>query len=133
MIDPCPMADPAPHDDLALGAPPTPSASVTSQPRSEPNDETLDRSVIAAFRDPRATGPDFAVILIDQFLEEASSHMEILKDAVGRLDAPALKTAAHTLKGTSMTIGARHLAELSGQMERGAARTPLNRTRGSTA
>jgi DNA-binding NarL/FixJ family response regulator len=80
--------------------------------------ETLDRSVMAAFRQAdTGGGPDFTLTLIDQFVQEAAAQVETLGDAARRSDAPALKAIAHSLKGSSMTMGARRLAALCGQLE----------------
>ena len=55
--------------------------------------------------------------LIDQYLEEATSQMAALKDAVERRDAPALRLATHGLKGTSGTVGANGMAAICGELE----------------
>ena len=87
----------------------------TSDPTSE---ETLDRSVIGQFRQADTAGlPDFALALIDQFVEEAESQIVLLIDAGQRGDARALKTVAHCLRGSSMTMGAKRLGALCARME----------------
>ena len=48
--------------------------------------------------------------------------METLRDATRRSDAPALKAIAHSLKGSSMTMGAKRLAALCSRAEEGAGR-----------
>jgi CheY-like chemotaxis protein/HPt (histidine-containing phosphotransfer) domain-containing protein len=89
----------------------------TALPRPD-TDETLDRGMIAAFRQADAAGgADFTLTLIDQFLREAASQVETLRDAVRRSDAAALKATAHSLKGSSMTMGAKKLAALCGRAE----------------
>ena len=91
----------------------------TSQPTS---DGTLDRSVIGQFREADTAGlPDFALALIEQFVEEAESQVELLRDAGQRGDAQAIKSAAHSLKGSSLTMGATRLGALCGRMETDAA------------
>jgi CheY-like chemotaxis protein len=81
-------------------------------------DETLDRRVIAQFREGNAPGaPDFSLMLIDEFIKEAASQLALLGDARQRQDVRALKAIAHSLKGSSMTMGARRLATLCTQME----------------
>jgi CheY-like chemotaxis protein/HPt (histidine-containing phosphotransfer) domain-containing protein len=93
-----------------------------SLPRTDTG-ETLDLSMIAAFRQADAAGGgDFTLTLIDQFLREATSQVETLRDAVRRSDAPALKATAHSLKGSSMTMGAKRLAALCGRAEDDAGR-----------
>jgi DNA-binding response OmpR family regulator len=77
--------------------------------------QTLDRAAIAEFRSIGA--PDFTRSLIDQFIKEAESQVETLKDARQRLDVPVVKATAHSLKGSSMTMGARKLALLCTELE----------------
>jgi len=104
-------------------------STVTSAPATVPSgqhsDETLDRGVIAQFRQETTDGvPAFMLALIDQFIEEAATQVEALRDAGQRLDVAALKAGAHSLKGSSMTMGAKRLAALCLQMEDHAARHP---------
>jgi DNA-binding response OmpR family regulator len=88
-------------------------------------DVTLDRRVIAQFREIDTPGaPDFSLMLIDEFIKEAASQLELLRDARQRQDMRALKATAHSLKGSSMTMGARRLATLCTQMETHADRHP---------
>ncbi len=56
-------------------------------------------------------------MLIDEYIKEAASQLELLGDARQRQDVRALKAIAHSLKGSSMTMGARRLATLCTQME----------------
>ena len=94
-------------------------ATKTSEPTS---DETLDRSVIGQFREAD-TGPlpDFALVLIEQFVQEAESQVVILRSAGQGGDAHAMKSAAHCLKGSSLTMGATRLGALCARMETHAA------------
>ena len=80
------------------------------------SNETLDRSVLSAFG-----APDFTRTLVDQFITEATSHLDTIREARKRRDGSALKTAAHNLKGSSMTMGARRLGALCAQVEAQAA------------
>jgi CheY-like chemotaxis protein/HPt (histidine-containing phosphotransfer) domain-containing protein len=83
--------------------------------RSTIGRDTLDPAVIATFLD--AGAPDFTRRLIEQFLAEAALRVRTLLDAAGRADAAAMKAVAHSLKGSSMIIGASRLAALCGQVE----------------
>ena len=86
---------------------------------------TLDRSVLAAFHQADAPGSfDFTRMLIDQFLRDAAAQVEMLKDAARRSDAPRLQATAHSLRGSSMTMGARRLGGLCAQVEGHAAGKP---------
>jgi CheY-like chemotaxis protein/HPt (histidine-containing phosphotransfer) domain-containing protein len=102
-------------------------ATATPAPAAAPSerhpDETLDRSVIAQFRQGTTDGvPEFMLGLIDQFIEEAASQVELLRDAGQRRDVAALRATAHSLKGSSMTMGAKRLAAICSQMEDHASR-----------
>jgi CheY-like chemotaxis protein/HPt (histidine-containing phosphotransfer) domain-containing protein len=98
------------------------SATATLQPGTA---ATLDRSVLAAFHQADAPGSfDFTRMLIDQFLRDAAAQVEMLKDAARRSDAPRLQATAHSLRGSSMTMGARRLGGLCAQVEGHAAGKP---------
>ena len=103
-------------------------ATAASAPAAAPlerhPDETLDRDVLAQFRGTTDGVPEFMLGLIDQFIEEAASQVELLRDAGQRLDLGALKATAHSLKGSSMTMGAKKLAAICSQMEDHATRHP---------
>ena len=90
--------------------------------RSAGGSGTLDLSVIDRFRD--AGAPDFTRRLIDQFIREACTRVGTLKEAAGRADAHALNATAHSLKGSSMIMGAARLAALCAQVEDQVAMTP---------
>ena len=77
--------------------------------------DTLDLTVIDGFR--AAGAPDFTRRLIDQFIHEASARVAMLNEAAGRADAHALNAVAHSLKGSSMIMGASKLAALCAQIE----------------
>ena len=95
------------------------SATKTSAPTS---DQTLDRSVIGQFREAD-TGPlpDFALVLIEQFIQEAESQVESLRNAGQGGDAHAMRSAAHCLRGSSLAMGATRLGALCARMETHAA------------
>ena len=127
-----------PKDDLiacirrhaVAGAPGRANAEPASTDRAKASlqpgaGETLDRSILAGFRQDDAPDPsDFMRMLIDQFLVEAASQVEMLKEAAGRSDARGLQATAHSLKGSSMTIGAKRLGGLCAQVEGNAAGKP---------
>ena len=89
---------------------------------------TLDRRVIAEFcRGDGAPLPDFVVALIGQFIEEAGQQVEELREAGQRLDARAVRAIAHSLRGSSGTVGARRLSALCAELEQGAAQAGFSR------
>jgi DNA-binding response OmpR family regulator len=118
----------APSESTATSPPATAPSERNSNetaPSERPSDETLDRRVIDQYRGGTTDGvPAFMLALIDQFIQEAATQVELLRDAGQRLDVAALKAGAHSLKGSSMTMGAKRLAALCSQMEDHAARHP---------
>jgi DNA-binding NarL/FixJ family response regulator len=104
------------------GAAASPDMPPVSPGSNDDANQTLDRSAIADLRSLGA--PDFARSLIDQFIKEAESQVATLRDAQKRLDAPVVMATAHSLKGSSMTMGARKLASLCTRLEEGTVRDP---------
>jgi two-component system sensor histidine kinase/response regulator len=82
-------------------------------------DSAIDASVFDDFRDAEAGGgaSDFVVMIIGQYLSDATSLMVELKAAVEERDAPALKRTAHSLRGASATVGAHRMAALCQELE----------------
>jgi HPt (histidine-containing phosphotransfer) domain-containing protein len=94
---------------------------------SDQTAETLDRSVIASFREGDPDGAaGIVAILIDQFLIEATTQTERLREAGRHQQAATLTAAAHSLKGSALTMGARRLGSLCGAIEAGAAGRPCS-------
>jgi len=61
--------------------------------------------------------PEFVITVIDQFLLDLPRHHEGIKQAVERQDSEALVKTAHACKGSSRSIGATLLAEISYALE----------------
>jgi two-component system, sensor histidine kinase and response regulator len=57
----------------------------------------------------RETDFDFVVELIDIYLQETPIQIETMKKAVSSQDHHALNISAHTLKGSSLNLGAQQL------------------------
>jgi HPt (histidine-containing phosphotransfer) domain-containing protein len=95
--------------------------------RAEQSEATIDREVLAVIRmmGPDDT-PDFVTMLIDQFLQETSSEVGVLREAACRQDSNVLRAAAHRLKGSSLTMGAKRLAGLCRQLEENLERSADN-------
>jgi len=79
----------------------------------------LDFSVLDALRADRDDDEaDFVNELIDLFLEELTSRLADLRNAVACSDIEAAGRAAHTLKGSAGNVGAMVLMEIAGQIEK---------------
>ena len=72
------------------------------------------------------TGPEFAIELVDTFLEEAPGMMAELRAAFANGDNERFQRAAHSLKSNANTFGAVGLADLARNLElRGLDTDPL--------
>jgi HPt (histidine-containing phosphotransfer) domain-containing protein len=79
----------------------------------------VDLGVLAAFEEIQAEGePDLVVELIDLYLEDAPRKLASMREAEAGADAPALRRAAHSLKGSSSSLGAFGAAALCRELER---------------
>jgi len=101
-----------------------PPAEVPAAASSEQAEQTLDPAVMSAFREAGPAGSaDFTLMLIDQFLQEADAKVEALREAGRSQDGVAVKATAHSLKGSSLIMGAKRLASLCTRLEEGLADT----------
>jgi CheY-like chemotaxis protein/HPt (histidine-containing phosphotransfer) domain-containing protein len=80
-------------------------------------EQTLDREVIALFCDRDGGLSTFARALIVQFIRDAESQVATIRDAVRTQNGEVLRTNAHSLKGSSLTVGAKRLGGLCRQLE----------------
>jgi len=91
---------------------------VTGPSATDPGGMTLDADAIDAFRRASPDGSaDFLIGLIDLYLAEAAVQIATIADAAGRRDLGRVKRTAHSLKGSSLVMGAARLAALCGQIE----------------
>jgi len=56
--------------------------------------------------------------VIRSFLDQTPSVLSALRDAAARADVQSIRRAAHMIKGTSSTLGARELSEQCAEIER---------------
>ena len=81
--------------------------------------EAVDLNVLRAFEEMQVEGePDLIVELIDLYLKDAPLKLASLLEADAVGDEGALKRAAHSLKGSSASIGVSHVAALCEELER---------------
>jgi CheY-like chemotaxis protein/HPt (histidine-containing phosphotransfer) domain-containing protein len=83
-------------------------------PDAEP---TLDREVIGLFCDLDGGLSTFARSLIVQFTRDVESQIATMRDAVRNQNGEVLRMTAHSLKGSSLTVGAKRLGVLCRQLE----------------
>jgi HPt (histidine-containing phosphotransfer) domain-containing protein len=79
--------------------------------------DALDGTVLDELRESVGDDPDFLAELVADFLADAPVQLEALRDAAATGNATTARRAAHTLKGTSRTFGAGHLASLCQEAE----------------
>jgi histidine phosphotransfer protein HptB len=78
---------------------------------------TIDR---ATFEELKATtGAEFALELVDTFLQEAPVMLGDMRAALAAKDADKFRRAAHSLKSNSNTFGALTLAAMARELELG--------------
>ena len=91
-------------------------------PVPAPKPPPLDQEGLQQFRDNM--GPVFGE-LIDEYLQEAPRLLAALYEALAAALTPKVVRAAHDLKSTSMTLGAKVLAEAAEKVEQAAQTAPL--------
>jgi len=64
--------------------------------------------------------PDLLAKIIDLYLKDSETLVDKIMAAAAAGDLPGLQDAAHSLKSRSATLGAWQVAEICGQLERGA-------------
>jgi HPt (histidine-containing phosphotransfer) domain-containing protein len=62
-------------------------------------------------------GPSFFPQLLETFQHDAMEHLVILRSAIAEGATVRLRVEAHSLKGASLTIGARGMADICKQLE----------------
>ena len=85
----------------------------------------VDNAVLGALRESVGGDPEFLGELVDEFLQDAPTQLEALREAASSGDATTARRAAHTLKGNSLTFGARKLASLCQDAETAASADDL--------
>ena len=65
----------------------------------------------------RETDSEFVVEIIDIYLSETPKQIQAMTTALSARAFPALMIAAHTLKGSSLNLGARQLGTLCLKLE----------------
>jgi len=82
------------------------------------SEATLDNSIILSLKD--IMGEDFA-LLVNTYMTDARERLSALEQALTVSDFRKLQTIAHSFKGSSSNLGARHLSLLCGELESHAA------------
>jgi HPt (histidine-containing phosphotransfer) domain-containing protein len=86
--------------------------------RSDDVMDVLDQDALNALRNLDDGDEDLLAELIDIFLRDAPTRLTAIRGAIAREDWPELVAAAHSLKGSSGSLGAVQMADLCGRLER---------------
>lgn len=79
----------------------------------------VDLTTLASLEDAQAEGePDLINELIDLYLEDVADKMAVMREAIAKSDEAALKSAAHSLRGSSASLGAWRMASVCKEIER---------------
>jgi CheY-like chemotaxis protein/HPt (histidine-containing phosphotransfer) domain-containing protein len=81
-------------------------------------DATLDPSVVAILRGLGERTPGGTPALVSDFLADASSNLDLIRDALERTQLNTAAERAHALAGTVATFGARRMGDLSRVLQR---------------
>ena len=81
--------------------------------------QAVDMAVLTSFEEAQLDGvPDLIVELIDLYLEDAPHRLAAIEEALAKKDGPALKQAAHCLRGSSANLGVLQMALICEEVER---------------
>ncbi len=81
--------------------------------------QAVDMVVLTSFEEAQLDGvPNLIVELIDLYLEDAPHRLAAIEEALTRKDQPALKRAAHCLRGSSANLGALQVALICEELGR---------------
>lgn len=81
--------------------------------------ESVDMTVLTSLEDTQLDGePDLIVELIDLYRAEGARLVGVIKQGLGERDKPAIKRAAHNLRGSSSNLGILQMALICQQIEK---------------
>lgn len=87
-------------------------------PHATGSSAPIDAKVLQSFRDMVGENAENILAeMIDCYLEDAPKLLRAIAQAVASYDAIALRQAAHTLKSSSATLGAKTLSHLCKELE----------------
>lgn len=81
-------------------------------------DVDIDLSVLTNFEDAQFDDePDLIVELIDIYLKDTPMQIAVMREALAKTDETSLGRAAHTLKGSSSSLGVKGVAAICEEIE----------------
>ena len=82
-----------------------------------PEVPVLEQSMLRELQETTGDDPDFLRDLVETYLADVPVQLEGIDGAVAANDADALVRPAHTLKSSSLTLGALRLGDISRTLE----------------
>jgi HPt (histidine-containing phosphotransfer) domain-containing protein len=80
--------------------------------------DVLDVETLKAFEKVKSEhGSDFVIELIDLYLEGSPQRIQAIREAAFEKEWVVLKRIAHTVKGTSSTLGLHRIAQVCEELE----------------
>lgn len=81
-------------------------------------EQPVDLAVLSSLEDHSDDADSSLIVeLIDLYRENGTRQVDEIKAAAAKMDEESVKESAHALKGSSLTMGARHVADLCQQLE----------------
>ncbi len=107
----------APRPATSQPASPRPATSQPASPRREAPRDVSSAVNLQVITTLYRVKPEVVAELVDNFLTTAGERMATIREALEQADALALQTAAHSLKGSTGTLGAAGMANICAELE----------------
>jgi signal transduction histidine kinase/DNA-binding response OmpR family regulator len=98
------------------GAESTAATELTDRPQPE-SQVALDQDTVATLKDLYSDRPETMQRLVDMFVDDTNSSLDSMRRAIERGDDSTVAVHAHSLKGTSVSLGATGIASLCAELE----------------
>ena len=91
---------------------------IDEKPGNNGASSSIDLAALAGLRVLQQSGePDFVTEMIDLFLNDTTSQLEILRRAISTKDVPEIRRIAHLMKGSTANLGATRMEALYQELE----------------
>jgi len=77
----------------------------------------LDSSIASQLLDLDEEQPGFVAEVVESFFRSADENIARMKEAIGKGDLPAIRSAAHMVRGSSQQLGVRDLGDICLELE----------------
>jgi two-component system, sensor histidine kinase and response regulator len=91
---------------------------ISPNPRQREDENALCKKTLQGLKEIGSDlGPSFIVQLLETFRQDAVEHLAVLRSAIAGGEIGQLGREAHALKGASLTVGAKGMADICKQLE----------------